>query len=215
MQALGGLEVTGVAGRETKRMLVVAGLANDGGNALVDAAAVDAGPIKLNREGTITWSVVAESVPAYLPLQSVTDEFLAAFAVWQETLPKGTSFAYNPSHDRTNAMITLSFSDHTEANTFVFDGEGGALACVSVNGSSKSITFDSGEKWELQSRPHHRGSTGAFHLLPVAIHEIGHVLGLKHSAKAGDVMVPFYIPGRLALSANDVAELARLSDGGV
>ena len=59
----------------------------------------------------------------------------------------------------------------------------------SGDGSAACILFDEGEKWLLE------GDTavfGAFHVLPVAIHGVGHALGLEHSQRAGDAMSPWY-----------------------
>ena len=46
-----------------------------------------------------------------------------------------------------------------------------------------------------------------FALLPVAIHEIGHVLGLAHSEQPADVMSPFYRRDRVTVSPNDAARV--------
>jgi hypothetical protein len=110
VQALAGLEVTGTAGVETKRVLVVAGLTNDGGDA-VAAPSGDSQWINLEAVEKVTWSVDAASVPSYLPLELVAAEFAAAFAVWQGAVGHGKSFVQTSPDDATKPMISLRFDD--------------------------------------------------------------------------------------------------------
>lgn len=49
------------------------------------------------------------------------------------------------------------------------------------------MQFDATDTWTLQN-PAPVGTTA---LLPVALHEIGHALGLRHSTNANSVMYPF------------------------
>ena len=45
-------------------------------------------------------------------------------------------------------------------------------------------------------------------------HEVGHVLGLVHSADPGALMSPYYVADRVALTASDVAAVEALYGGG-
>jgi predicted Zn-dependent protease len=61
--------------------------------------------------------------------------------------------------------------------------------------------------------PHRRflkGDEHYFALLPVALHAIGHCLGLGHSDASSDVMSPYYSRDRVALSAADVERMQAL-----
>eukprot|EP01047_Picozoa_sp_COSAG01_P050540 COSAG01_NODE_5121_length_4471_cov_8.084629_3_plen_74_part_00 len=49
-----------------------------------------------------------------------------------------------------------------------------------------------------------------FSFYVVALHEVGHVIGLHHSDEASDVMSPYYVKGQMTLSANDVARARAL-----
>jgi hypothetical protein len=72
------------------------------------------------------------------------------------------------------------------------DGSGGTLAQAylpsDVNSSriAGDVKFDSSEKWEIGNA---LGST-AFDLVRVAVHEIGHSLGLDHSKSGSAILAP-------------------------
>ena len=50
----------------------------------------------------------------------------------------------------------------------------------------------------------------AFYLLPVLVHEIGHVLVLVHSGDPTTVMSPYYVEERISLTDKDRARVAKL-----
>ena len=94
--------------------------------------------------------------------------------------------------------------DSTGDGDYIFDGPGGALA-KTILGKELQVLFDWEEKWLLQTDPE-PARRGAFRLLPVAVHEVGHLLGLGHSARSEDTMAPYY---RAALTAPGKNDLAR------
>ena len=76
-----------------------------------------------------------------------------------------------------------------------FDGPGGVQAHAFYPSSGGDIHFDDDETWTRDS------------LLPIAVHEIGHSLGLNHSDVPGSIMTPFTttLSSRAVLSDDDVS----------
>jgi len=96
-----------------------------------------------------------------------------------------------------------------EANLLVFDGPGGELArsCTREEAGKpdvQCILCDRHEEWRLQGT---KEAAGKFQpsFREVCLHEIGHCLGIEHSADPANVMAPYYVPGRLALTDADKA----------
>jgi hypothetical protein len=90
-----------------------------------------------------------------------------------------------------------------------FDGVGNTLAhafypppCGGIHAGE--CHFDEAETWSLT------GAGSTFDLETVALHEIGHLLGLDHSSVGGSVMFPSYGGVRRALTQDDIDGIRRL-----
>jgi hypothetical protein len=162
------------------------------------------GGLKAKRGESVTWSVHKDSLPGCIREQDVISDLEKAFKSWEDAT--GLKFQMGTGYG--NARINIKFSEMTLDYEGKFDGPGGKLADTTAS----TITFDGSERWEAGGRPHALRNgfkqedsffNPFFKLQPVALHEIGHVLGLGHSAESGDVMAPYYSEGRTALTAND------------
>ncbi|XP_072050833.1 hatching enzyme-like [Amphiura filiformis] len=98
--------------------------------------------------------------------------------------------------------IRFKFGDHGDGASF--NGPGGSLAHAFLPPQGE-LHFDASETWSLQ---HWYGHD----LLQVAIHEVGHVLGILHSENVDSVMYPFYREGRCndGLHEDDIAAIQLL-----
>lgn len=133
------------------------------------------------------------------------DAIQRAFDTWASALG-GVSFRRVGSA-RSDFQIGWFAGNHGDGSPF--EGVGNTLAhaffpppCGGANAGA--CHFDEAETWSLT------GTGTTFDLETVALHEIGHLLGLSHSSVPSSVMFPSYGGVRRNLSQDDIDGIRRL-----
>uniref|UniRef100_A0A8D2AK59 Matrix metalloproteinase-21 n=1 Tax=Sciurus vulgaris TaxID=55149 RepID=A0A8D2AK59_SCIVU len=137
---------------------------------------------------TLTWSLVGEAYSSQLSVDEQRHIFRLAFRMWSEVTP--LDFQEDLTAAGATVDIKLGFGRGRHLGCpRVFDGSGQEFAHAWHLGD---IHFDDDEHFTPPT------SDTGISLLKVAVHEIGHVLGLPHSYRTGSVMQPNYIPQKPA-----------------
>lgn len=128
-----------------------------------------------------------------------------AFATWQRQIP--IDFVEVSPLNYPTLQLGWFRGNHGDGATF--DGVGNVLAHAffppSCGGShAGKCHFDEDETWALNHSGENRD------LETVALHEIGHLLGLAHSNVSGSVMFPTYAGQQRTLTADDIAGIQAL-----
>jgi hypothetical protein len=128
-----------------------------------------------------------------------------AFNTWASVLC-GITFTERSSAP-TDFEIGWFAGNHNDGSPF--DGVGNTLAHAFYpppcgGGHAGECHFDEAETWSLT------GTGSTFDLETVALHEIGHLLGLDHSSVGGSVMFASYGGVRRALTQDDTDGIRRL-----
>ncbi|XP_061137716.1 transforming growth factor beta regulator 1 [Syngnathus typhle] len=196
MQTFFGLNVTGRLDRDTLRVM-----------RKPRCGVPDSAEYSSHIQGA-RWNkkVITYSIGRYtrdMPPSTVDSLLKSAFSVWARA--GGLTFVCSQNR---NTDITVEFVTQEHGDSYPFDGPSGSLAHtlgprLAVAGE---IHFDDDELWAATG-------TSGLNLFVVAAHELGHVLGLKHSRDPASLMHPNYKvshSGPSLLSREDVTNINAL-----
>ncbi|GAU98818.1 hypothetical protein RvY_09911 [Ramazzottius varieornatus] len=133
--------------------------------------------------------------------RKAVDEIIGkAFSYWSK--PSGLTFTQIESG---TADIVILFARGEHGDLSPFDGPQGVLAHAFFPDFGGDTHFDDSERWTQSAR-------NGVNLLQVAVHELGHALGLDHSDVTAAVMAPFYdgFNPKFELHIDDIAGIRRL-----
>ena len=148
--------------------------------------------------------------------------FNAAFNVWAAAAAitnLGIAGDIGLTVDHPNAHPGTGFAADIRVGAFSFDGPGGTLAHGYQPGVPGmfaqptlvgDIHFDHAEDWV--DNLFDVAGNGQYDFFTVALHELGHALGLGHSAVAGSVMWPTYGGALRVLGPDDTAGIRAIYD---
>uniref|UniRef100_A0A8C9TV06 Matrix metallopeptidase 21 n=1 Tax=Scleropages formosus TaxID=113540 RepID=A0A8C9TV06_SCLFO len=132
----------------------------------------------------LTWRLIGEGYSSQLSIDDQKYIFKLAFRMWSEVSP--LEFAEDTHSPLEEIDIKLGFGTGRHLGCAqTFDGAGQEFAHAWFLGD---IHFDDDEHFTGLN-----AGTG-ISLLKVAVHEIGHVLGLPHIYRPGSIMQPSYLP---------------------
>ncbi|MQM14102.1 hypothetical protein Taro_047031 [Colocasia esculenta] len=137
--------------------------------------------------------------------------FARSFARWSSV----TTFSFSEA-DSGSPDITISFArgNHGDGDARAFDGMGGVLAHA-FRPTIGLLHVDADEEWVVQGDVTKASSENAMDLESVIVHEIGHILGLRHSDVREAIMYP-YISARtrkVELANDDIWGIQNLYGG--
>ncbi|XP_017579396.1 matrix metallopeptidase-21 isoform X3 [Pygocentrus nattereri] len=135
-------------------------------------------------KSVLRWRLIGEGYSSQLSVDDQRYVFRLAFRMWSEVSP--LEFVEDLHSPLEEIDIRLGFGTGRHLGCAQrFDGAGREFAHAWFLGD---IHFDDDEHFTAPN------TGNGISLLKVAVHEIGHVLGLPHIYRAGSIMQPSYLP---------------------
>ncbi|KAK1678616.1 hypothetical protein QYE76_039464 [Lolium multiflorum] len=148
----------------------------------------------------LSYAVSPTATVSYLRHDNVSAVFRRAFDRWALVIP--VSFVETDDYDAADIKVGFYKGSHGDGGSF--DGPLGVLAhALPKNGR---LHLDASEQWALSLGDGTATTSESIDLESVAMHEIGHVLGLGHSTSPHVVMYPSIkaLQKRADLTVDDV-----------
>ncbi|PIA62260.1 hypothetical protein AQUCO_00200326v1 [Aquilegia coerulea] len=141
------------------------------------------------------------SISKPIDLKTLRPLMSRAFERWAAV----SNFTFQEATNSSKADIVIGFHSGDHGDNVTFDGPGGVLAHAFAP-SIGWFHYDVEENWSTKP------TAGHFDLETVAVHEIGHLLGLGHSSVSDAIMFPSVSSGvtKRDLHENDIAGLRAL-----
>ena len=147
-------------------------------------------------ETVVSWSIDlsnANKINTNLSSDTIKSIFANALSKWSTT-----SLLHFKESRSNMTNISIKFAAKSHGDPFPFDGPGNVLAHAYYPGTSLQgqVHLDLDETWSLYD-----DSTSMYH---VALHELGHAIGLAHSSQSSSIMYAWYTnPVKYDLSDDD------------
>jgi hypothetical protein len=145
--------------------------------------------------GAATLSYVFSKITSQLPLAAAQGEIQRAMAEWS----KVAQVTWQPGKDpNARQTVNILFASGAHGDGYPFDGRGGVVAHTfypappNPEPIAGDMHFDDSENWRIGANTD---------LFSVALHELGHALGLGHSDNPNAVMYPYY---RMVTALSDI-----------
>ncbi|KAK3559787.1 hypothetical protein QTP86_020716 [Hemibagrus guttatus] len=135
-------------------------------------------------KNVLTWRLIGEGYSSQLSVEEQRHIFRLAFRMWSEVSPLQFVEDLHSSPDEIDIRLGFGTGRHFGCSQS-FDGAGREFAHAWFLGD---IHFDDDEHFTAPN------TGNGISLLKVAVHEIGHVLGLPHIYRTGSIMQPSYRP---------------------